>query len=112
MRGAVLLLLAMLFGAGCLAPAPSVEGERMFSGAFTREATQADLDELHRLTRSEGWDLLVLESFPMQYQARGDGEGACGRLRAAFQQEAYVASVGECREVTRSAEPDAPTSSG
>ena len=53
-----------------------------------------------------------MESFPMQYQARGAGGDVCERLRATFHEWPFVATVGTCHLVATSADPDAPTSSG
>lgn len=104
----------LAFLAGCLSPAPTPDaslGEASsFHGGLTASASQADLDELHRLAQAEGWDLLILGGFPMQYQARGEGADACERLRAVFQTKPYVSSVGACRAQRPVEDGDAPTS--
>ena len=125
MRHAVLALPLLLL-AGCLdAPQDSRDGAPgggqadaslaapySLWGAFTENASQADLAEVDALARAEGWDAAILESFPMQLSATGRGEEACERLRAALATKAYVARVGECQRAQASDEPDAPTSSG
>lgn len=70
-------------------PAP-----RQLSGAFKEEASQADLAEAQRLSKAEGGDMAILESFPMQFSVKGLDAGACARLREALAAEPYVARVG------------------
>lgn len=88
----------------------ATQGQTMLGGAFTEAATQADIQEAGALARQEGAELLVMESYPAQFQARGMDASGCERLRAALQAKAYVARVGECQPVTQSADPDEPVS--
>lgn len=124
----VLAMLALLPLAGCLDPGdPSTAsgsdpgngppgagtggtGDAMLSGAYTANATQADIQEAGMLARQEGGQMLTLESFPAQFQANGLDSSGCERLRAALHAKPYVARVGQCQTVTRSDDPTAPTS--
>ena len=81
-------------------------------GAFTREVTQAQLDEAQALARAEGADMLLLESFPLQFSVPGLSAEACARLRGALDAKDYVAEVRACQPTQQGGDPDAPTSSG
>lgn len=113
MRPAFVAALLAL-SAGCLdasSPAAGSEAKHHLGGAFTAEATQADLDEASRLAAAEGADLHIMESFPLQFSARDMALEGCERLRAALAAKAYVASVRACEPAIIADEPDAGVSS-
>ena len=56
-------------------------------------------------------DILYLESFPVQFSARGMAHDACEQARSTAQGLAYVANVRECTRIEPSTDGDEPVSS-
>lgn len=122
MRPSVLFAAALMSTAlaGCLEEsahdmAPGVQDHApqwFVMGAFTAEATQNDFDEIAREVDALGGDVLFMESFPVQYQVRKLTETTCAQAQQLLASKEYVATVGECRQETTSANPDEPVSDG
>lgn len=99
--------------AGCLSSAPpAAETEHRLGGAYTAEATSADVAALAAIVEAEGGRAATMESFPMQFAATGLDADACTRVRTMLEAQAYVASLGPCTPVTASDGPDTGGSSG
>lgn len=98
-----LLLVGLLVGAvlvpGCATPQPDADdgADHEVSGTFTRNATQAQMDELANYTRDRGGEIAFLESFPVQFRASNLTEEACGDVRSYAGERAYVDDVGACK---------------
>ena len=104
LRSASLLLVIALFG-GCVE-----ESTQEFGGTFTREATQADIDDFReRMTKRGADDVLVMESFPMQFRVTGLGDD-CNAASDEARSLPYVADVSPCRHTTKTDNGDEPTS--
>ena len=69
-------------------------------GTFTKEATQTDLDDFDARMKAHGADdVLVMESFPMQFRATPFYLGACVAARSEAMNLTYVDAVGQCQEI-------------
>ncbi len=110
MRGfaATLFLLLALLVAGCVEP-PASKGERYtFSGALTEDAGDGEIRELRATIEPYGGTLLLMESFPLQYQARDLFADSCEKVHKRFVARPYVASATECRAETFAENPEEP----
>lgn len=87
-----------IFLAVALSGCGSVDSGPRFhlTGAFTAERTQEDLDEFHGIVDDYSDDVLILESFPEQFDIR-DIVGGCEQLRSTLQAKDYIASLGTCQ---------------
>lgn len=112
MRGAWLMAVLLVTFAGCLeGPAPAREEHDWYvSGSFTRAATDEQMGMLGQEVAARGGSLAIMESFPAQFQAHGLTRASCEEMRPIIVAQPFVASVGECRERTRSDAPEEPTS--
>lgn len=105
MRLVVALLVAVASG-GCIDSGESFE----FAGSFREAATQGEMDDFR--VRMERWgadDVLLLESFPVQFIVRGLEED-CASARAEAADLVYVRSVSECRPTPVAGPDDEATS--
>ncbi|HEX9816862.1 MAG TPA: hypothetical protein VGB18_07770 [Candidatus Thermoplasmatota archaeon] len=90
--------------AGCTS-----DGEFDFGGTFTGEAGQSDLADFRARMEARGADdVLVMESFPMQFRVTGLGSD-CDAAADEADSLPYVASVTPCRETTKTSNGDEPT---
>ena len=78
-------------------------------GTFTDDATQQQMEELADYVEMRGGDLLLMESFPVQFRATGLSEEACEELRIHAQERSYVQHVRACEEEGAIADGDAPS---
>lgn len=116
MRTVLLLAVASVL-AGCASPAaeqdPDPDGATYrVAGAFTREFSPGDERDLGE--RLSPWyeRILIMESFPAQYNLGGLGAGDCQEVRAILLTLDYVATVSECLvEEPAPDDPDGATSS-
>src|SRR5688572_18510117 len=98
MRLAQLVLTTIVLG-GCAAPV----SETGFGGSFTESVTQSDIETFReRMNKQGAEDVLIMESFPPQFQVKGLGEN-CERARAEADSLPYVRSVSASRNRTLSA---------
>ncbi len=112
-------LAVALTGAGCLeGPASDSTGQSgsgldySIGGTFSRNATTEDVEAFQAHTRSSyGVDAAIMESFPLQFRVAPLTASECASMRTWAEARPYVASVGDCREIQDSADPDAATSS-
>lgn len=92
-----LLALGILISGGCLA-APVEPGGYTLQGAFTREATSADHEEVARIVRdATGAEIAILESFPPQFVVRGLGAAACEKAHAELAGKRSLGRLDACR---------------
>jgi hypothetical protein len=106
MRLLVLALLAVVAVSGCTSASPPYQ----FGGTFRESATASDLQDFEaRMKRWGAQDVIVMESFPMQFQVRGLGED-CEGARIEATSLPYVHSASGCRQTTDVRNPDSPTS--
>lgn len=93
-RGVAFVLLLAIAASGCLGP--EKEGHRL-TGAFTSEASAAEVEAFQReLFDAYEAEVLIMESFPMQFQVLGLPEARCEEARALVAAKPYVARVSAC----------------
>ena len=96
--GAALLLAASLL-AGCAEPELADEpGVFMLSGSFEAGAAGEDVEDFRNVVRSFDGEPVVIETEPIQFQARGMDESRCENLRLKLESLGYVAEVSDCQE--------------
>lgn len=94
MRKVALVVLALGLSA-CVEPAGGGDAYR-FSGSFTEEATQQEMSEFTQKMKQRGAnDVLLMESFPVQFQVVGLGND-CEDVRLDSQTLSYVESASPC----------------
>lgn len=94
----VVLLVAALALPGCIDSGTNGEdgAEYRLRGTFTNNSTQEDRDELDRYVRDRGGRMVVLESFPPQFDASELEAAGCEEVRRFAVNRTYVADVGNC----------------
>ena len=106
-------LFVFLVIAGCHGPTEVDEDHGLnayrIAGAFTENATQDDIDGLRARLAPYGADLVVLESFPMQYHVDGIRAHDCDEVRSILTTEPAVATVGPCEAASAPQDGDSPT---
>lgn len=96
----VVALAALVFLAGCTAP--ESQDVMRFGGSFTEAATQADMEDFRARMAAHGADdVLLMESFPVQFNVVGLAAAACPDARAEAASLAYVADTRECEPGAR-----------
>ncbi len=94
MRLALAVLIVLMF-AGCVEEEPQ---SYQWSGAFTAERTNEDLQEFSQFASKHG-DVAILESFPEQFVISRLDAGGCQFLQPFIESRDYIASHSGCREV-------------
>lgn len=97
----VILALLALSLAGCAGE----ETPYGVTGHFTGDHSDEDIEEVRRLAEERGGELVVLESSPEQFQARGMSLEECEAFRSEVEQKPYVDRVDGCAEVEAGADP-------
>lgn len=81
-----------------------------FGGSFTRSATQENIDDFRGIMQASGADdVLIMESFPMQFRVMGPRGWDCENARSQADGLVYVANTSPCRDTTTSRDGDEPT---
>lgn len=93
---AALSVLLVIGLAGCAGDAVSFQ----VGGSFRQDRADSDLDDLRATAAPYSDDVLVMESFPEQFNVRGLDEHGCNELRALLQAKAYLQHVGACTSYT------------
>lgn len=105
----ILLLFAAAWFSGCVQTPGTQDGGQEFGGTFTPETTQSDLEDFRERMEAHGADdVLVMESFPMQFRVTGL-DGDCRNVVDEARSLSYVADVTACRQTTQSVNGEEPT---
>ncbi len=103
LRARSLALATLLLATGALAGCTSSEGDQAresrdheVDGSFTTQATQQDIEALERELEDVGAELVVLESFPMQFVVRGFTGESCQEVLEILNDDTAVDAVGPC----------------
>lgn len=95
-----LVLLAVLL-AGCAGE----ETPYSVTGSFTGDRADEDIEELRELGEDLGGEVVILESFPEQFQVRALSLEDCETFREQVEGKDYVEEVGPCTEAEAGADP-------
>lgn len=93
MRRAAALVLVLLAPAGCLGEGPAAYAVR---GAFTPDATPAQIEEAQAIARADGGDMLVMESFPPRFAVLNLTSFACERIHDKLAEKPYMGQLDAC----------------
>lgn len=103
LRARPLALATVLLATGALVGCTSSEPDQAredrdheVDGSFTSQATQQDIEALERELEDIGAELVVLESFPMQYIVRGFTGESCEEVVDILSDHPAVDAVGPC----------------
>ena len=68
-------------------------------GTLSEEAGQKDIEDLDNLATLYNTEVLIMESFPMQFSATFKNPSDCDGMEKTLAKLNYVASVGNCQAV-------------
>lgn len=97
----VLLALLALPLAGCAGEETSYG----VTGSFTEDRSDEDIEEVRELAHAQGGEIVILESFPEQFQVRALSLEECEAFREEVEQKPYIDTVEGCAEVESGADP-------
>lgn len=75
------------------------------TGSFTEDRSDEDIEEVRELARSHGGEIVILESFPEQFQVRAMSLEECEAFREEVEQRPYIDTVEACAEAEAGADP-------
>lgn len=95
MRPALGALLLLVLVVGCIGP---VKDPHQFGGTFTEQATPAQMEDFRARMEAHGaQDVLLLESFPVQFSVEQVPGATCAAARQEADALPYVQEAGPCR---------------